>query len=488
MSVLTSEKKVLFIDVKALGCLAFIVLLVTINSVLYFSGNISEFQNLHHLKIILVFQSFLLAYIFTVLPRGILNPYNLFLFNFVLFLISRVVIDLLGLGDFGEDNTYSMKSFDISTQIETLFQLIISLSGFLLGFLLAFRLDSRPMGHVSKRATSLIVRNHWIFVVFSIVTFCIIILFKYEALMFVLGQGYASLQAGEFGTKPLSVFLAEGFFWFFSLSLLAISDRKAIKMACLALILTVLLIDLLSGYRGKSMSLLLVLLWFAEFRGSIKFSIPKLIIGVFALIWLMILINEVRSGRDISRFDSDLYISVFSIFFWLQGFSVHVISYSNTYINELSAQFGISNLFAIITMQLDKLGNSLFGSKVMDLNYMLETHGYSNYLISNAVNSDHFSNGFTMGTSFIAELNMLGGSIVVLLGAFAFGFLFTFSYERFKRSTFGVALILIFYPELIYLPRNTLLLFLNNNLVELFCIFGLLGFLLLIKRQKKGFK
>ena len=482
---LTNKGKSFSVSPVGLVCLFVILLLVTVNFIFYSSGAISELQHLEYMKIILVLESVLLAYIFTIVPEGILNPYNLFLFNFVLFLVSRAAIDLIGLGDFGEDATFSVASFSIATQLETLFQLITSLFGFLLGFLLAFRLDHRSMSYVSENATSLIIRNQRLFFAISIGLFFVVIAFKYEVLMFVMTEGYIALQSGEFGSKPFSVFLAEGFFWFFSLSLLSISNSKGIKRGCLVFIMAILLVDLASGYRGKSMALILILLWFAEFRGAIKFSIPKLGIGIFTLIWVMILINEVRAGRDMFRFDSDLYILVFSIFFWVQGFSVHVISYSNAYINELSADFSVSNLFAIITMQLDKLGNALFGSKVMDLNYMLDNHGYSNYLLSNAVNSSNFNSGFTMGTSFIAEFNMIGGWVAVLIGTFILGFFFTLAYERFKRSAFGVALILIIYPELIYIPRNTFFLFLNNNLIELFCLALLLGLLWLVKTKKQ---
>lgn len=466
-------------------CLFVILFLVLVNFILYSSGVISELLHLEYMKVILILESMLLAYIFSIMPKGILNPYNLFLFNFVLFLVSRAAIDLIGLGEFGEDSTFSRASFSITTQIQTLFQLIMSLYGFLLGFLLAFGLDHRPMSNVSKIATSLIIRNQQLLLLVLIGLYFVVIVFKYEALMFVMSEGYTALHSGEFGSKPLGVFLAEGLFWFFSLFLLSISDSKGVKKVCFIFIMTTLLVDLVSGYRGKSIALFLILLWFAEFRGALRVSIPKLAIGIFTLTWLMILINEVRAGRSLIGLELELYVLAFSFFFWVQGFSVHVISYSNVYMNELSTNFGVSNLFAIITMQLDKLGNALFGSKMMDLNYMLDNHGYSNYLISNAVDSSNFNSGFTMGTSFIAELNMIGGWIAVLIGTFILGFFFTLAYERFKSSAFGVALVLIIYPELIYLPRNTFFLFLNNNLIELFCLMLLLGLSLLVKMKKQ---
>lgn len=452
-------------------------------------GLLKDAQFLELLKFLVILKTLGIGIYFYSKFETIFNPYNLFIFNFFLFILSRVFMDLLGLGEFGEETTFSNQTFSTETQIKTITQIFLCLNAFFLAFLACYKKNFLKLESQNLiSAERLFLRNQTLLFFLLCFFFFILLFFKLRVLLFVLSDGYSALQSGNFGSKPIEIFVSEGFFWFISLAFLTLYKKRNIRILALLFILTIVLLDLFSGYRGKSMAFLLMLFWFFENKGVFKASFFKVFLYGFIGILLLVVTNEIRNGRDILDLTVDQYYFVIILFFWLQGFSVHVHTYTNHLENELAGQFGFENLFAIITTQFDKLTNFLLGNRNIDLNYMLENHGYSNYVISNAVNSSNFNNGFTMGTNFIAELNLIGGTMGIYIGTFIFGYFFTFLYEKYKTSSFGFFVILIIFPELIYAPRSTYLLALNNNLIELFLLILIFAMISLFLKKRNEYR
>ena len=209
-------------------------------------------------------------------------------------------MDLLGLGEFGEERTFSNQSFSTETQIKTITQIFLCLNAFFLAFLVCYKenyLNLESQNLIS--AERLFLRNQTLLFSLLCLFFFILLSFKLQVLLFVLSDGYSALQSGNFGSKSIEIFVSEGFFWFLSLAFLTLSENRNIKLLALLFILIILFLDLFSGYRGKSVAFLLMLFWFFENKGVFKPSFFKVILYGFIGVLLMVVTNEIRNGRTL---------------------------------------------------------------------------------------------------------------------------------------------------------------------------------------------
>ena len=197
----------------ALNALLFLMLLSILALIISLTGTQIIQATVDNLKYLVVISCFTCGCVFAALSAGIFNIYNLFLFNFCLFLVSRVFLDLIGFGDFGSDETYSLTTFTLKVQISTLWQIELALLGFLSGFVLAFRGASSQGAALFVTIEKFFNRNSRAIFFITVLAFTVSITFKYSALLFVIREGYGALQSGSFTVKPLPVFIAEGSFW-----------------------------------------------------------------------------------------------------------------------------------------------------------------------------------------------------------------------------------------------------------------------------------
>lgn len=196
------------------------ILLLISNFIFNEIGVLNDIEYLEVLKILAIFKISGIGIFFLVKFENIFNPYSLLVFNFLLFIFSRILMDLFGLGEFGEDATFSYQSFSVETQIKTITQIFLSLNGFFLAFLICYKDNYLKKGNQNFFiAESLFLRNETLLFFLLCLVFLVLISFKLKVFFFVINDGYSALQSGGFGGKPIEIFISEGFFWFLSSTL-----------------------------------------------------------------------------------------------------------------------------------------------------------------------------------------------------------------------------------------------------------------------------
>lgn len=267
---------------------------------------------------------------------------------------------------------------------------------------------------------------------------------------FVVSNGYGSYQSGNFGTKPFVIFIFEQIFWIIVFQKLESNTRANRRRRLLYIIIPVLLLDMFTGKRGTAASQLLVMVLILRQTGYLNLSLRRLLpIGIMFL-FLLDYIGEIRHSaeREIRSYE---LASAGLIFLDEQASSLNTLGYAIEHRDskEISS-FGVMGFFADIFMMIDKLSEKAGIHEQLTLDEKADKFSYSGYILTRAADGSLLREGKSTGTSFITELWLLGGEYMVFFGSLVLC-LFMRSFDVSKTD--GLAVNLIFIPDIVYLAR-----------------------------------
>jgi len=400
---------------------------------------------------------FIIYFIFTGFSLKKLNlrshePISLFLFLFFLFLGSKIFLELFfNYGSLGEINFFISYNLSIDTQIRVVINLLISLIGIHMGVLFALKKLSFNEDQFSIMSETTNKQYYFIGIILSIITFPIVLKYYYDISIYVKNMGYLSYHSGESAPKGVIVFFAEQLFWLGTAFFLASTPSKRKNIFFIVIVIMPLLyFMILTGKRGIVMTTIAVLFWYWFEVYKVKLNLLLLFSLIVTSIIGLVYIQFMRSGSD---FEFESIISLFLMFFDSQASSLNTLSYSIEFINkrELST-YGFSNFFADIFTLFDKFYRRIFGMPELSLVEKMKKFGYSGYIITNNVSKDLLYEGSSTGTSYVAELFLLGREFSQFIGSVLLGY-FLIYLNKLKAQRKYLLLILVVLPELIYLPR-----------------------------------
>lgn len=209
-------------------------------------------------------------------------------------------------------------------------------------------------------------------------------------------------------------------------------DQKKSRNA-LIFFLIVFASELLVGLRGKFFVTALIFFLFYKIRFGGKFTLRGLTMLSFAIVSIAILVEVMREQKD----ESSVVGSIFSGFLTQQGVSagVSLIVLDNpTYFNKNSWGYFFHQFAAPFYAQ-PEVPQGWFVAN--DISMMIMPEAYAL--------------GFGTGSSYLAELFMLGGWVAVCIGSLAIGWVLTkatgFSQGVSAALTFWIICGIVYYPR-----------------------------------------
>lgn len=370
---------------------------------------------------------------------GFKSVFVFFIFNFGVFLYSRVFLDFLGFVDFGWANKWNYFLFSNEVKFELLFLLCFSFQLIYLGYKLP----------IKSKIKSIRVLNLPRLELYAIIIFllsCPGLIYKYFLqFKFVLANGYLSLYNGAIQSVKYpfwtygSGFLVEMSFAVF----LASMPKKRTYLIYSSIFMLLQVLDVLKGGRSKLFLPLMFVIWFYYkfYAKSFKVNLPKLIFYGVALILVSQALLMFRDSNNVV-FELGSFSSLFVIFFEQQGVSLlvpgYLIHYKTEFINEslpyILYPLNIFDNFSVQSIEYVRQTLSL-GSK---LTYFLAPEDYLD--------------GQGIGSSYIAELYDLG-YWGVFIGSMILGVLFNKFDKLILSNRYIVFLSYIFFESIAYMPR-----------------------------------
>jgi oligosaccharide repeat unit polymerase len=370
---------------------------------------------------------------------GFNSIFVFFIFNFGVFLYSRVFLDFLGFIDFGWADKWNYFEFSNSVKFELLFLLGFSFQFIFIGYNLPIKSSIKPVRLSNLPRLESYAKNIFLLS-------CPSLIYKYFLqFKFVLANGYLSLYNGSIQSLKYpnwtygSGFLVEMSFAIF----LASMPKKRTYVIYSSIYMFLQILDVLKGGRSKLFLPLMFVLWFYyKFYGkSIRVNLLKLSSYGVALILVSQALLMFRDSNNVA-FDSDSFSSLLVYFFQQQGVSIlvpgYLIHYRAEFVNEsLPYILYPLDLFDKFSEQsLEYIENTLsLGSK---LTYFLSAEDYLG--------------GQGIGSSYLAELLDLG-YLGVFIGSLVLGFLIKQFDKSIIYSRYLVFLSYILFESIVYMPR-----------------------------------
>jgi oligosaccharide repeat unit polymerase len=290
----------------------------------------------------------------------------------------------------------------------------------------------------------------------------------YLKLLSVYRYGYLYLFTGqvENDIQENIIIKVSGVIFHIGYAILFCSSEKGKKLKTYTLIYVILLLlNLLSGQRGESFSILITILiiYFARFNYQISIK-SILILGVCFLILLV--------GIDIFR-DSRQILSLFEIIEIFFGQSKSYIIINNSIVYESQINYKLINLFSEIRSWLYSIQGRLLGVTVdatQNQYASMKEFGHLGQTLSYLTNEGSFMIGKGIGSSYIAELYLLGKQKVILIHGLIFGIILSY-FSTYKNKIFNNVLAIVMIPSILFMPRDSTLSILSNNIIAISIIF-----------------
>lgn len=379
--------------------------------------------------------------IFLIIYRkyGFNSVYIFFIFNFGIFLYSRVFLDFLGFIDFGWANKWNYFEFSNRVKFELLFLLGFSFQLIFIGYNLPIKSSIK-----SVRLANLPNLESYAKKIFLLS--CPSLIYKYFLqFKFVLANGYLSLYNGSIQSLKYPIWTyGSGFLVEMSYAIfLASMPKKRTFVIFSSIFMFLQILDVLKGGRSKLFLPLMFVIWFYYkfYNKSIRINLLKLSSYGVALILVSQALLTFRDSNNVV-FDMDSFSSLFVYFFQQQGVSIlvpgYLIHYKAEFINEsLPYILYPLDLFDKFSEQsTEYIENTLsLGSK---LTYFLSPEDYLG--------------GQGIGSSYLAELLDLG-YLGVFTGSLVLGFLLKKFSNSIISSRYLVFLSYILFESIVYMPR-----------------------------------
>lgn len=406
------------------------------------------------------------------------HPYIIFLGTLSLFILSRILLDVLTPYVSFEYTVFlSNYKWSYSVQIRLLQNIIISLIALQIGASFALNKLRGIVGEENRIKPEMNWQRLGLLLFYVGLPF---LMYQYlEMAMEIMSKGYLALHKGEivyrnsFLTTLFSRFSLVGFFIY----LAGIPKNKSLYFNLFIFIVFVLVPKLLQGMRGPVMCTLLILFWFVYYINNHPIKIRYLLLFIVSMILVNNFMTFFRLGEEYKRQDQMLVR-----FFYQQGVSLQVLGYSIEHEEEL-AEYRFVNMFANTRVFIDDVIARFSGEK-RDLTPkdIKEEYGYLGYWVTDIVNPDMFKQGFSNGGSYLAEYYLIGRELGQFIGSFFIGFFTIIFVERGRRNRFGLLLLFFFLPSWIFVPRDSTFDFITDNISNALFAFAsilLMGLLLM---------
>lgn len=414
-------------------------------------------DSIQYLKIILSLQLFFGILVYKILFKKVLSLSTLFIASFTFFILARILVDLFVGINFAETISFTFYKFSPVVQREMLSILFIHIWSIFLGFFI-FRFINTPKKLIVFNFSKGIFKfSTYLFYI----TLPIAIYSTYVKLFLVLNDGYLSLFKDNKNTEGLIVLICNMVFTFSFY--LIISSRPPIgklKVYAIFYYLT-LLLTLLTGQRGFALCQIVIVSYAIISLYNIKVNFFRIFIFFVGIMFLAIFIEANRSNSDFIL-NSDIFV----LFIYGQGISLQVLGYSIEYQNILNYNF--LNLFAEFRSVAESIYYRLIGEKsiITRSAYLsMKEFGHLGLKLSYTLNRDKFFLGQGIGSSYLAELYLVGGKSLVLIGGVLLGYIIEFLNFKMLKNRKYLLLILMFGSSLIFLPRDSLFAFFSTNII-----------------------
>lgn len=401
--------------------------------IVYFLNEISSIDK----NLLLLFSKYYCIFLWIIAYKYSVKLKRLFLINFLIFIISPIIIDVLSLQDIQEFSVFLNKYFSSKIMLKTI--LIYS-------SLLVLLIDN-PKKNVFNVNWKLL-EGHSTYLAFVLSIFFLVLLIPYyiQKISLVFGSGYESIFTDNISSKSIYYAIVEQFFH--ATAVIAIFTKRKGSFLRFSLTLGIFcLLELLTGKRGIALSILLVyglllnIYNLDKITKKFYITIPVILV----LIATMNFVGNFRHGNEIVS--SDISTTVFS-FFKSQGTSFYVLPLYFEYATQYSGDLIL--FFSELFEPFWKFYNKIIGNEITIQRIIDELH-YTGYVISSSANYELVDLGRSWGTSALVDAYITFGFFGIIIYKIAV------EYFLFQRKTFSKAKVLIFIlilPFIIYSVRS----------------------------------
>lgn len=429
------------------------------------------------LKYLVIVQFVLCLYTNYAINRWLYNIYGIFLALLFVFIISRVVLDVVNYSDFGQTSFFSSYIFSKNIQVSMLTTIFISLASLNIGFILNGKHSCNYLGYQQNRSQVLLFYGKLLVAIGLIPTFASTLWVAY----IVAKYGYlATFLNPELFSTPLIISIGAMFFPLgFLFCHLGNLQGKKLLLLINVLFFSSVIIEVAVGKRGPVLTQLLVLLWFFAFKTGRWYSLKKMSILAIIMIVGSQASLTIRSGKQTDLAD------LFGLFFYQQGVSVQLLGYAEQYNISDNYDFSALDLLRPVYQNLDKFWYKISG-QVYDYSPPERMKKYNNYsmIISNRVDRNKFENGFGLGGSYLVELKLIFGYAGLVIFNIIIGYLLSRVEYYCQRSFYLFCVLFLTLPTIIYMPRSYIMEFANTQMRPVILFFLCIALIKLTRRTK----
>ncbi|EHK2328210.1 O-antigen polysaccharide polymerase Wzy [Clostridium perfringens] len=424
--------------------------------------------NINNISIKLLEINLLIQFIYSLfisfkLYSKLTNIFTFFLIASLVFGIGRVLLGIIGLGNFNQITWFSNEVINYNIQLKTILAIIISLQGLTIGFLIFKKISSQNEISFEPKIFN---AAKYLFVIFGIFNFIRII----NMLLFTLKSGYGNYYSYGYTNNIILAIADDGFKYSFYAILLSNPKWGTVKKYINVYFIFQLII-IFTGFRGQAFSEILVLIIYIAYKSNMKFNMKKLsLIGIIFII-IATISGNIRIGEKSYLSKNNFIVD----FFNTQGYSTNVLALTiqdpyNKFENDIN--YILYPFKSTLNLNIDE---SLHG-KV--LNKSLP------HVVSYLTNSYVYNTGGGMGGNYIAELYSIGNFISVLFGNILLAFIISFFDNRFFKNRYFIYFSMYIFPCILMLPRD----YYFNYILNIFmCLFFLI-FIILVSNILDNFR
>lgn len=423
---------------SVIGCLVFIFLYL-----------FRDYENIVHLS-----RDLLFIYLFSVLVMlkrhtRWMSSIMLFICTFTVFYLSRPMASFFDESFITESNKYTFYTFSDNTIAIVICFFGISLSSVIIGYLISY-CKYRPLDRVIPFKTKLTPKNANLQRIIRFII-CLTIpgtIFKSIFDLYLIYQyGYMILYMELPENAPSWARISWGGFSILFPMLLIFCNNKRQFYKLTIFYFAINLISFIKGTRGELILPVIYFMWFYYDNYSNKDISFRKILYIIIAIALIASVMLLTRG---SKFSFDILI-ILEMLFLTQGVQYVFMGNYIDYSNQFAFKTHWYILYPLIAQVL-WFFNPLY-SKGKSALLAHETLSLDDQVMF-ATNQDAYYNGAGYGSSYIAELDALGGIPAIIVGSLFLGFVINWFEAKYKYNKYLILLSWFWIPSLVWKPRG----------------------------------
>ena len=369
---------------------------------------------------------------------------------FVIFLSSRIIMDLFGFYDITNFDFYVNEKYSYFLINRAVFNVCIAFVSYYIGYIVFYCV---------KKDTHLMLKSAKINIsdssCYFLITLGLIVKLYYAIDVFfeIISKGYLALYTGDLQLAQKNIFINIIMGLYDVGMFVMLFSRPGLSKKIIYISFVNMILSFANGQRGPGALLFIFVCFIYYHRNKSKIKINPIKIGYTIVLFIFILsfVGWLRSDRD-----NNYEFSILN-FIWSRGASLLVLVESIRW--ESIIDYDFLDLFGQIYYFVDYYCLKLLGESfpVSFLDLPIYYKFYSGY-ISYISNSTMYDMGFGIGGSYVAELFSVGKECAQFVGGICVGLLVNIFYFYFLNSR-GFAKFYSFHilPFLLYIPRDNML-------------------------------